>query len=78
MQQTIMRRIGQRTCGRIQMLEVEVNGDVVIVRGCAPCYYVKQLALLGVLDVLGGTASRRIELDVEVVDSPANCEAKGY
>jgi hypothetical protein len=40
------------------MLEVEVNDDAVIIRGCAPCYYVKQLALLGALDVLGGRTSK--------------------
>jgi hypothetical protein len=74
MQQSIKHRIGQRTGGRLQRLKVEVLDDTVIISGCAPSYYIKQLAILGVLDVLGVSASKRIELNVEVVADPANYE----
>ena len=76
MQQTIKQRIVQRTGGRIQMLEVEVIGRRVVVSGCAPSYYLKQLALVGVLDVLGSDDSTQIELNVEVAAGVANSEAE--
>src|SRR5262249_15818717 len=52
LEQVIQRRIVERTGGRIHSLEVEVMGTEVIIRGSAHCYYVKQLALQGVLDVI--------------------------
>jgi hypothetical protein len=52
------------------MLEVEVVGDRVVIRGFAPCYYLKQLLLQGVFDVLGPAGAAQIELDVEV-DNPS-------
>jgi hypothetical protein len=73
-QQTIKHRIVHRTGGRIRMLEVEVIADKVVIRGCAPCYYLKQLALQGVFEVLGSAGATRIELNVEVV-SPSKSEA---
>jgi hypothetical protein len=48
-----------------------VIGDKVVVRGSAPSYYLKQLALRGVLDVLGSTGAACIELNVEVDNGPA-------
>ena len=62
----IMRQIVHRTGGRIHMLEVEMLDDTVVIRGCAPCYYVKQLALQGVLDVIGSLRTSRVELNVQV------------
>src|SRR5262249_48301712 len=75
MQQTITRRIRQQTNGRIQLLEVEVQGGTVIVRGRSPSYYIKQLALQGVLDVLAADGRMRVEHNIEVADSPARCQA---
>jgi hypothetical protein len=66
LEKAIMHQIGQRTGARIQMLEVEMVDDVVIIRGYAPCYYVKQLALQAVLDVLGSFRTSRVELNVYV------------
>ncbi len=40
--------------------------NMVIIRGYAPCYHVKQLALQGVLDVLGSFRTSRVELNVYV------------
>jgi hypothetical protein len=74
MHQAITRRIRERTYGRIDLLEVVVNGDTVIVRGRAPSYYLKQLALQGVLDVLAANRSMQIKSQIEVAGSPARCE----
>ena len=66
LEKAIMHRIVQRTGARIKMLEVEMVDNVVIIRGYAPCYYVKQLALQGVFDVLGSSRTSRVELNVYV------------
>jgi hypothetical protein len=78
MQQAITRRIRERTYGRIHLLEVEVNGDTVIVRGRTPSYYIKQLALQGVLDVLAANRPMQIKSKIEVAASPARCEAEVF
>ena len=62
----IERQVMQRTWGRIQALDVKVSHDLVIVRGRAPSYYVKQLALQGVLDVTEPAGETRIELNIQV------------
>jgi hypothetical protein len=64
LEQAVMHQIVRRTGGRIQMLEVGMVDNVVIIRGYAPCYYVKQLALQGVFDVLGSFCTSRLELNV--------------
>jgi hypothetical protein len=67
--QAIERRIVQRTSARLQALEVEVTGDRVIVRGRAPTYHVKQLALKGVLDVIESVGTWRVEPNIRVGNS---------
>jgi hypothetical protein len=67
LEQVIKRQIVQRTGLRIQGLEVEVTDDRVVVYGCVLCYYLKQIALQGVLDMLGSNAAMGIKLNVEVV-----------
>jgi hypothetical protein len=47
----IQRRIVQRTWGRIRGLQVRVVDGGAVVRGVAPSYAVKQLALLAVREV---------------------------
>ena len=73
--EAIKRRIMVRTWGRIQSLEVEQMGSGVVIRGWAPCYYLKQLALQGVLDVIGSARAIRIELNVRVPASSATSGA---
>jgi hypothetical protein len=68
-EQAIRRRIVQRTGNQIQTLEVKVIGNRVVISGRAPCYYVKQLAIQGALDVIGAAGPTQIEL----ID---NCAAK--
>lgn len=53
--------------GQIRSLEVQVIGNRVIV---------KQLALQGVLDVLGGAGATPIEHNVQVMCAPAKCDAE--
>ena len=64
--QIIERRIVQRAWGRIHRLEVKVIDGRVIVRGCTSTYHSKQLALEGVLDILGTTGTTQVELDIRV------------
>jgi hypothetical protein len=68
-EETIKRRIVEQTGGRIRLLRVEIIGNRVVIGGSAPSYYIKQLALRGVRDVLG-SAANRIELNVEVSGNP--------
>ena len=65
-EQAIKEQIVKRTGGRIQMLEVEIMEDCIVIRSSAPCYHLKQLALRGVLDVIGSAGDNRIELNLEV------------
>jgi hypothetical protein len=74
MKKRIMQQIVRRTNARIKSLEVEITEDLVTIRGCAPCYYVKQLALQGVFDVLGPSHTTQVELNVHVSE-PATSEA---
>jgi len=64
--QAIMHQIALRTGARIKMLEVEIVENVILIRGRVPCYYVKQLALQGVFDVVGRDRTSRVELNVSV------------
>ena len=75
LEQAIKRQIVQRTGARIQGLEVEVTDDRVVVYGCVLCFYLKQLALQGVFDLLGSNAAMGIELNVEVVGNSAMPDA---
>jgi hypothetical protein len=70
LEQTIARQVRRRTWGRIQALEVKVSHNLVVVHGRAPSYYVEQLALQGVLDLIGPTGAMRIELNIQVGSPP--------
>jgi hypothetical protein len=72
--QAIRRQIVNRTGGRIQSLKVELMGAEVVIRGIAPCYYVKQLALQGILDVLGSAQEIEVELNLQVAVCPTGSE----
>jgi len=66
LERSIERQIVQRTWSRIHRLQVELVDARIVVHGCTSSYYVKQLALQGVLDVLGSADSVRVDLDIEV------------
>ena len=72
LERAIERQIRQRTWGRLQWLEVRVCHDLVIVRGLAPSYYVKQLALQGVLDLVEPSGAMRIRLNIQVGGPPTS------
>jgi hypothetical protein len=76
LEQAIRRRIVQRTGNQIQTLEVKVIGNRVVISGCAPCYYVKQLAIQGALDVIGAAGTTQIELNVQVMCAPPKCDVE--
>ena len=67
-------QIARRTWGRIQALRVEVTDNRVIVCGRAPSYYVEQLALQGILDVIGSGGAMRIELHIQVGSPPQSAQ----
>jgi hypothetical protein len=69
-EESIKRRIVQRTGGRIRLLQVETIGSRIVVRGLAPSYYLKQLALRGACDVLGTASANQIDFNVEVSGNP--------
>ncbi len=66
--QQIEHRINQRTWRRIRRLVVEVLGERIVIRGVAPSYYMKQLAVAAVQEVLR-VRPQRLE------DSPLGVEA---
>jgi len=70
LERAIERQVMQRTWGRIQALEGKVSHNLVAVRGRAPSYYVEQLALQGVLDVIDFAGAMRIELNIQVGSPP--------
>lgn len=65
-EQAIRERILQRTCRRIEALEVEVSECVVTILGHVACFHLKQLALQGVLDVVGAGGNYGIALNIRV------------
>ena len=70
LERAIERQVMQRTWGRIQALEVKVSPNLVVVRGRAPSYYVEQLALQGVLDLVEPAEAMRIQLNIQVGGPP--------
>ena len=67
LEQAIKDRIVNRTGGRVQTLTIERTDRGLVVRGSAPCYYVKQLALQGVLDVLDSDDEAKIGCNFQIV-----------
>jgi hypothetical protein len=72
LERNITRRIAQRTKVRVQMLNVEVLGNRVVISGCVPCYYLKQLVLQAVLDVVGSVGASGVEFNVQVAAGSTN------
>ncbi len=70
LEQAIRHAIVQRIGRRISALEIEVIDDRIVISGYAPCYYLKQLVLEGVLDILGPAGAGGVEFNVQVAASP--------
>jgi hypothetical protein len=62
---SLQRQIDLRTGGRIRNLQVAAVGERVTITGTAPSYYAKQLALVGIQDVLGSSTAR-VALNIDV------------
>jgi hypothetical protein len=72
----IVRRIAQRTAGRIHALEVDVVADRIEIRGGAASFYLKQLAIQGVLEEVGSWGkTQQVVIDVQIVVLPAASDA---
>jgi hypothetical protein len=71
-EEAIQQQIVERTGGRIRMPEVRLIDDRIVIRGSVPRYYHKQLVLQAVLDLIGPASATRIELNVQVLQSPTN------
>jgi len=63
---SIERQILQRTWGRIHRLTVDVTPERLVVHGCTPSYYVKQLAIQAVLETLDSADAPAVEVDIQV------------
>lgn len=72
LEQTLERHISERTWGRIHCLQVSVTDERVSVQGFTASYYVKQLAIQAILEVLGPSHDWRVDADIEV----GNCETR--
>ncbi len=64
--QEIERAITRRTWGRLHRLAIEVMPDRLIVRGYAPSYYVKQLAIQACLEATEAAPPPRLDVDIVV------------
>jgi hypothetical protein len=60
------RLIAGRTWGRLHDLRVEIDGERVSVRGRAPSYYVKQLAIQACLQATETMPLPRLDVDIAV------------
>jgi hypothetical protein len=66
LEQAVLRRIAQRTWGRLRQLHIEVDSKLVLVRGSSPNYYLKQLALAAVQEVFPALP---VQHDIQVARS---------
>ena len=65
LERKLHRQIEQRTWGHVRYLRVALGSDGVVVHGLSPSYYIKQLVLATVREVLPSTP---VDLDIEVLD----------
>ena len=72
LEQAIKLRIVGRTGGRMRALAIQLTEGDLFVRGTAPSYYVKQLALQGVLDVLHGDQETNVGFHFQILVCPPN------
>jgi len=65
LRQTIEWQIAQRTWGRVHRLALEDTENRLVVRGYTCSYYVKQLAIQAILEVVGAEM-KEVQVDIEV------------
>jgi hypothetical protein len=64
--QNIRCQIYQRTGSRLRDLRVENCGNRLRIAGSAPSYYIKQLALAAILEVLGSVDPAEVDLAIDI------------
>jgi hypothetical protein len=70
-EQAIKDRIMARTTGRIQNLEVMVRDGQIVIRGSVGCYYLKQLAIHGLIEVVGRHGAAEVQSLIQVSKDPS-------
>jgi hypothetical protein len=66
LREAILRRVANRTGGRVRELDVAERDGTVVIRGRVPCHHVKQLVLQGVLDVVRAANGADLKIDFQV------------
>jgi|GEM_PF-5143866 len=61
----VEKQISQRTLGQVHNLQIEARDNRVVVRGCTPSYFVKQLAIHAAMEVLERKQAP-LELDMQL------------
>ena len=67
----VARLIQERTFGRVLDLQTEFASQRIVIRGRAPSYYVKQVAIRAALDAIGSTTAGALDVQIQVV-APAS------
>jgi len=63
--------VTERTTGRMRDIQVYLRKGRICVRGVTSSYYVKQLAIQGVLGALEGSEPHAVDIDIRVDDADA-------
>ena len=66
LEQAIRHRVAERTGRRIQGLEVEARDGSVRVRGRVTSFHLKQLAIQGIIDVIGSGVATHLQVEIQV------------
>jgi hypothetical protein len=69
LEQAVERQVRERTWGRIHRLCVDASGGRLEIRGQTSTYYLRQLALQAVLDVLNSADAVSLDFDIQVASS---------
>jgi hypothetical protein len=69
LEQAIREAVARRTGARVRLHQVEATGGLVVIRGRAPRYYLKQLAIGAALEVVGSARPIRFDLNVGAAES---------
>ncbi|MCI0376867.1 MAG: hypothetical protein L0215_04625 [Gemmataceae bacterium] len=76
LEQAIERHIKERTWGRVRRLRVEVSKERVFVFGLSSTYYVKQLAIQAVLEILSSGTYPPVVIELDVAQEDAQIPRK--
>jgi hypothetical protein len=66
LESTVRKSVLNRTNGRIHMLEVARQANCILVRGYTRSFYLKQLAIQAVLDVVCANKEFELEMDFHI------------